>query len=131
MRKKRIILRSLIVAIMAIATCTTSMFTWVALDTNDSAGEAEAFLHLLRERKTAEAYHDTTTAHFRALQTPGDFDKMMELLGLPLTYRLDVWRDRTLELSNRSRIRGTLIDPRRPGCQVHGRRGPRAGRLED
>ena len=71
MRKKRIILRSLIVAIMAIATCTTSMFTWVALDTNDSAGEAEAFLHLLRERKTAEAYHDTTTAHFRALQTPG------------------------------------------------------------
>ena len=110
MRKKRIILRSLIVAIMAIATCTTSMFTWVALDTNDSAGEAEAFLHLLRERKTAEAYHDTTTAHFRALQTPGDFDKMMELLGLPLTYRLDVWRDRTLELSNRSRIRGTLID---------------------
>ena len=110
MRKKRIILRLLIVAIMAIATCTTSMFTWVALDTNDSAGEAEAFLHLLRERKTAEAYHDTTTAHFRALQTPGDFDKMMELLGLPLTYRLDVWRDRTLELSNRSRIRGTLID---------------------
>ena len=96
--------------ILAVASCTTSMFTWVALDTNDSAGEAEAFLHLLRERKTVEAYHDTTTAHFRALQTPRDFDKMMELLGLPLTYRLDVWRDRRLELSNRSRIRGTLID---------------------
>ncbi len=97
-------------AILAIAGCTTSMFTWVALDTNDSAGEAEAFLLLLRERKTAEAYHETTTAHFRALQTPQEFDKMMELLGLPLTYRLDVWRDRTLELDNRSRIRGTLID---------------------
>lgn len=110
MRRKKIILRSLIVVIMAIATCTTSMFTWVALDTNDSAGEAERFLHLLHERKTAEAYQDTTTAHFRALQTPEDFDKMMDLLGLPLTYRLDVWRDRTLELSNRSRIRGTLID---------------------
>ena len=110
MRKKKIILRSLIVFILAIAGCTTSMFTWVALDTNDSAGEAEAFLLLLRERKTAEAYHDTTTAHFRALQTPQEFDKMMELLGLPLTYRLDVWRDRTLELDNRSRIRGTLID---------------------
>ena len=110
MRKKKIILRSIIVAILAVASCTTSMFTWVALDTNDSADEAEAFLHLLRERKTVEAYHDTTTAHFRALQTPRDFDKMMELLGLPLTYRLDVWRDRRLELSNRSRIRGTLID---------------------
>ena len=110
MRKKKIILRTLIVAIVAIATCSTSMFTWVALDTNDSAGEADRFLLLLHERKTAEAYHDTTTAHFRALQTPEDFDKMMELLGLPLTYRIDVWRDRTLELSNRSRIRGTLID---------------------
>ncbi|MCY4529763.1 MAG: hypothetical protein OXD46_12115 [Chloroflexi bacterium] len=110
MRKKQIVLRSLIVAILAVAGCTTSMFTWVALDTNDSAGEAEAFLLLLRERKTAEAYHDTTTAHFRALQTSQEFDKVMELLGLPLTYRLDVWRDRRLETNNRSRIRGTLID---------------------
>ncbi len=110
MRKKKIILRSLIVVIVAVASCTTSMFTWVALDTNDSAGVAENFLHLLHERKTAEAYHDNTTAHFRALQTPEEFHKMMELLGLPLTYRLDVWRDRTLELSNRSRIRGTLLD---------------------
>ena len=110
MKKKKIILRSLIAAILVLAGCTTSMFTWVALDTNDSASEAEAFLHLLRERKTAEAYHASTTAHFRALQTQEGFDKVMDLLGLPLTYRLDVWRDRTLELSNRSRIRGTLID---------------------
>ena len=110
MKKKKIILRSLIAAILVIAGCTTSMFTWVALDTNDSASEAEAFLHLLRERRTADAYLDSTTAHFRAMQTQERFDKVMDLLGLPLTYRIDVWRDRTLELSNRSRIRGTLID---------------------
>ena len=110
MRKKKIILRALIVLILAVGACSTTMFTWVALDTNDSAGVAEQFLHLLHERNTAEAYSANTTAHFRALQSPEDFDKMMELVGLPLTYRLDVWRDRTLELSNRSRIRGTLID---------------------
>lgn len=110
MRKKKIILRSLIVVMFLITTCTGSMFTWVALDTNDSATLADAFLLMLHERKTADAYRGTTTAHFRAMQTPEDFDKVMDLLGLPLTYRLDVWRDRTLELTNRSRIRGTLID---------------------
>lgn|GEM_PF-2970307 len=110
MRKKKIILRSLIAVILVISACTGTMFSWVALDTNDSATEADKFLLMLHERKTAEAYENTTTAHFKALQSLDDFDKVMDLLGLPLTYRLNVWRDRTLELSNRSRIRGTLLD---------------------
>ncbi len=110
MRKKKIILRSLIAVILVISACTGTMFSWVALDTNDSATEADDFLLMLHDRKTAEAYDSTTTAHFRAMQSREDFNDVMDLLGLPLTYRLNVWRDRTLELSNRSRIRGTLID---------------------
>ena len=112
LRKKKIILRSLIVFILAIAGCTTSMFTWVALDTNDSAGEAEEFLHLLPWRgRRAEAYHDTTTAHFRALQTPQEFDKIDGTARSPPGRTgLTCGETGTLELDNRSRIRGTLID---------------------
>jgi len=108
--KKKLILRSLIVIISVLASCTGGFFSWVALDTNDSATKADEFLFALQSRETVEAYHTHTTAHFRAVQDSVEFEKTMDLLGLPLTYKIDAWRDRRLERENISKIRGTLID---------------------
>ncbi len=106
---KKIILRIIIGLVVFVGACTTGLFAWVAFDTVDSATAADEFLFALRERRIEDAYA-LTSAHFQARQDEDWFDEVARLVGLPLAYELDPWRDRTLELTNRSRIRGWLID---------------------
>ena len=110
MRPKKIILRTLIALITMVSACTGGLFGWVALETNDSATVADRFLFELRGRDTVDAYQQYTTAFFKARQTQENFTTVATKLGLPLTYKLDPWRDRTLELPHRSDVRGTIID---------------------
>ncbi|MBM3934543.1 MAG: hypothetical protein FJ319_09615 [SAR202 cluster bacterium] len=106
---KKLILRIIIGIVAFVSACTTGLFGWVAVDTKTSADAANEFLLKLAERRLDEAYAGTS-ADFRASQTYPQFERTLELIGLPLTFQMDPWRDRTLEQDYISRIRGEVTD---------------------
>ncbi len=102
----RFLLQFLLATFGFITACTGGFFIWVAVNTGDSAAEAEGFLNLMLQGETSQAY-SSTAAQFRAEQDQETFEKTLDRMGLR-NYVLESWRNRRLERGDEVEYRGTL-----------------------
>ena len=103
---KRLWFRILVGTVMFVSACSGGMFLWVAVDTADSASEAESFLALWLDGEIHNAYA-STASEFRAGQDEATFAMAVELMGMR-NYALEAWRDRRLERRQEVEYRGVL-----------------------
>ncbi len=92
-----------------ITACFGGLLTIVAVGTAESAVDADAWLTLVSERRTDEAY-SATSALFRAITEPDEFAEFVDRFA-EMDHEMRPWRDRHLEVAGHTRYHVRLTDP--------------------
>ena len=92
---RKFILSVVISVIVSCGACVGGLFVWVAADTAEAAGDADAFLTLIAARKLHEAYM-STSVRFRESQDEESFAKTFDSIAFS-DFRIQHWASRTLK----------------------------------